>query len=84
MGIIHIMERGGEEERRFKHALMQAKDAIEEICELSEQMEDQYADERMSGRGYSRGGYSREGYGRDEGGMGMEERRMRNSRGRYM
>lgn len=48
------MERGGDDEYRFKKALKTAKHAIEEICELSEKMEEQYG-ERMGQRGsYSR------------------------------
>lgn len=78
MGIIHIMERGGDEEYRFKKALKKAKSAIEEICELSDEMEEQYSE---------RGGY------RMRGGMNyrdemdqtdsMAERRGRDSMGRY-
>ena len=41
MGLIHIMSRGGDEEYRFKAALKKAKSSIEEICELSEQMEEE-------------------------------------------
>jgi hypothetical protein len=41
MGLIHIMERGGDEEYRFKKALKTAKYAIEEICELSDKMEEE-------------------------------------------
>lgn len=75
MGLIHIMERGGDEEARFKKALKMAKSAIDEICELSEEMEEQYSE---------RGGYrARGGYGSREW-DGMEERRYRDSRGRYM
>jgi hypothetical protein len=55
MGLIHIMERGGEDEYRFKKALKAAKYAINEICELSDKMEEEYGySERMSRRGYSR------------------------------
>lgn len=43
------MERGGDDEYRFKKALKTAKYAIEEICELSDRMEDEYG-ERMSSR----------------------------------
>ncbi|MBR5660591.1 MAG: hypothetical protein IKW99_03480 [Bacteroidales bacterium] len=75
MGLIHIKERGGDEEYRFKKALKTAKTAIEEICELSDEMEEQYSE---------RGGYhSRSGYGSRDW-DGMEERRYRDSRGRYM
>lgn len=75
MGLIHIKERGGEEETRFKKALKMAKSAIEEICELSDEMEEQYSERG----GYRmRGGYSSRDW--DD----MEERRYRDSRGRYM
>jgi len=53
MGMIHIFERGGDDEYRFKKALKMAKDAIDDICELSDKMEDQYS-ERMSRRSMSR------------------------------
>ena len=75
MGIIHIMQRGGDEEYRFKAALKKAKSAIDEICELSEEMEEEYSE---------RGGYRmRGGYSRREGWDGMDERRGRDSMGRY-
>lgn len=84
MGLIHIKERGGDEEYRFKKALKMAKSAIDEICELSDEMEDEYGSEGEERYGM-RGGYSRRGgyYSRDEYGM-MPERRSRDSRGRYM
>ena len=75
MGIIHIMQRGGDEEYRFKAALEKAKSAIDEICELSEEMEEEYIE---------RGGYRmRGGYSRREEWDGMDERRGRDSMGRY-
>ena len=75
MGIIHIMARGGDEEYRFKAALKKAKSAIDEICELSEEMEEEYSE---------RGGYRmRGGYSRREEWDGMDERRGRDSMGRY-
>ncbi len=55
MGFIRIMERGGDDEHRFKKALKAAKYAIDEISELTEKMEEEYGySERMSRRGYSR------------------------------
>ena len=75
MGLIHIKERGGDEEYRFKKALKSAKSAIEEICELSDEMAEQHS-ERGSYR--MRGGYSSRDW--DD----MDERRSRDSRGRYM
>lgn len=75
MGLLHIMTRGGDEEYRFKAALKKAKMAIEEICELSEEMEDEFSE---------RGGYRmRGGYSRRDEFDGMDERRGRDSMGRY-
>lgn len=55
MGIIRLMEKGGDDYRDYKKALKKAKEAIEEICELTEEMEDTF-----SSRGYGmRGGMSR-------------------------
>ena len=52
------MERGGDEEYRFKKALKAAKYAIEEICELSDKMEDEYGmSERMGRKGSYRDEY---------------------------
>jgi len=74
MGLIHIKERGGDEEYRFKKALKTAKSAIEEICELSDEMEEQYSE---------RGSYRMRGYSSRDW-DDMDERRSRDSRGRYM
>ena len=54
MGIVHIMERGGEELHEYKKAVKKAKEAIDAICELSEEMEDKYS-ERSRMRGYRDG-----------------------------
>ena len=84
MGLIHIKERGGDEEYRFKKALKMAKTAIDEICELSDEMEEEFggqAEERYGHRdGYARrgGAYRREDWD------ALDERRSRDSRGRYM
>lgn len=78
MGLIHIMERGGDDYREYKKAVKMAKEAIETICELTEEMESQYGyGERY---GYSRRAdwSAREG---QEGDWG--ERRGRDSMGRY-
>lgn len=56
MGLIHIMERGGDDYRDYKKAVKIAKEAIDTICELTEDMEDKYS-ERSSYR--MRSGYSR-------------------------
>lgn len=42
MGLIRIMERGGEDYRDYKKALKTAKKAIETLCELTEEMEGEY------------------------------------------
>ena len=53
MGIIHIMKRGGDDLYEYKKALKMAKKGIEMLCEISEEMEDEY--------GYGeRGSYRRE------------------------
>lgn len=51
MGIVHIMERGGDDLYEYKKALKMAKKGIEALCELSEEMEDKYSE-----RGGMRGG----------------------------
>lgn len=66
MGIIHIMERGGDELREYKKALRMAKKSIESLCELTDDMEDKYSE-----RGSMREGYRRDS--EDE----MYERRYR-------
>lgn len=42
MGLIHIMKRGGEDLHEYKKALKMAKKGIEMLCEISEEMEDEY------------------------------------------
>ena len=77
--------------REFEEALEMAKEGMERICELAEEMADQYGERgSYGGRGGSygnRGGYgSRGGYGQRDEWEEMEygERRRRDSRGRYM
>lgn len=50
MGYLRIMERGGDDYREYKAALKTAKKSIETLCELTEEMEDEYGERR----GYSR------------------------------
>ena len=76
MGLLHIMERGGEDLRDYKKAVKMAKEAIDTICELTEEMEDQYGERR--GSSHMRGGYYR-----NNDWDGMDERRGRDSMGRY-
>ena len=44
MGIVHIMERGGDSLREYKKALKMAKKGIELLCDLSDEMEDEYGE----------------------------------------
>ena len=68
MGIIHIMKRGGDDYREYKKAIKMAKEAIETICELTEDMEEEYGE---------RGSYMRSGYYRNPDWDSMDERRGR-------
>lgn len=96
MRIIHFKDSGSDELHEYKSALKEAKTAItkasraiDTICDLSDDMEDEYGygerrsdPYRMDYRGYGERYYDREdSYGRewDE----MPERRGRDSRGRY-
>ncbi len=42
MGLIRIMERGGDDYQDYKKELKKAKKAIEALCEITEDMEDEY------------------------------------------
>ena len=42
MGLIRLMERGGDDYHEYKKALKMAKKSIETLCELTEEMEDEY------------------------------------------
>lgn len=75
MGLSIIKSRGGDDEYRFKKALKKAVSALDEICELSEEMEDQYSERD--------GSHMRSGYSRREDWDEMDERRGRDSMGRY-
>lgn len=68
MGIIHIMERGGEDLYEYKKALKMAKKGIEMLCDLSDEMEDKYGERSAKMRG---------GMSRREEWDEMEERRGR-------
>ncbi len=52
MSIVHIFERSGEDYREYKKALKTAKKSIETLCELTDEMEDEYGYGESSG--YSR------------------------------
>ena len=42
MGIVHIMKRGGDDLYEYKKALKMVKKGIEKLCELTDDMEDEY------------------------------------------
>lgn len=42
MGLIRLMERGGDDLHEYKKALKMAKKSIETLCDLTEEMEDEY------------------------------------------
>ena len=51
MMIRHIMERGGEDLRDYKKNLKMAKRAIEALCELTDEREEEYgSDEEVEER----------------------------------
>lgn len=63
MGLIRVMERGGDDYRDYKKELKKAKKAIEALCEITEEMESEYGygerygdhdDIEERGRGYRR------------------------------
>lgn len=80
MGLLHIMERSNDSDvRRFEESLRMAKEGVKEACEIFEDMKAQFSERSYGERGGSqmRGGYSR----RDD--WDYEERRGRDSIGRY-
>ena len=79
MGFLHIMKRGGDEYREYKKAVKMAKEAIETICELTEDMEEEYGERSYGERGGygQRSSYMRGGYYRNPEWDEMEERRGR-------
>ena len=65
MGLVRIMERGGDDYRDYKKALKMAKWAVDTLCDLTDDMEDEY--------GYSERRSEREGM--DERGRSSYRRR---------
>ncbi|MBR3466530.1 MAG: hypothetical protein IKH15_04855 [Bacteroidales bacterium] len=81
----------GSDVRKFKEAAMTAKESIAEMCELVDEMSERYSERGSYGERYGERGrydmrddYSQRGgyYGRDW--DEMNERRYRDSRGRFM
>ena len=48
MGFVRIMKRGGDDYYEYKKALKMAKKSIETLCDLTEDMEDEYSERGMS------------------------------------
>lgn len=44
MRLVKIMERGGSDLYEYKKALKKAKDAIDLICDMTDDMEDKYSE----------------------------------------
>lgn len=80
MRIVHMFKERGDDLREYKKALKMAKEGIDTICELSDDMEDEYSERGDYGDRY----HPRHYYRRDHDWDDMEERRYRDSRGRYM
>ena len=79
--MIKFGERGhSAQSREFEEAMSMAKEGLERVCELAEEMADEYSERR--GSYGSRGGYGRRGDWEDMEDYG--ERRRRDSRGRYI
>lgn len=70
MGLIHIMERGGKKAERFEDAMYEIKEAVDEMCDIYDEMKEQFSS-RDGGRASYRGGYNR----RDNEEMEWSERR---------
>ena len=80
--MIVLRERNDGDVARFEDALKDAKMGIKEACEIFEDMKEQFGERGSYGERYSSRGYSPRGYYRrdwDE----MDERRYRDSMGRY-
>ncbi len=52
MKYVTMFERGGEDLKDFKTALMRAKESIEMLCEISDEMEMQYSRRDSQGGDY--------------------------------
>lgn len=50
MGYIHIFERGSAEYTEFMDAVSMAKEAIDTICDLTSEMEEQYGERGVGTR----------------------------------
>ena len=83
MGLIRIFERNSDSDvRRFEESLMMAKEGIMEACEIFKEMKEQFGE--RSGYGYGERYGERDQIVPSDRPVEWGERRMRNSRGRYM
>lgn len=80
MGLIHIFERG-DDAKRFDEAMKMAKSGLMEACEIWEDMKAQFSERGSYGERH--GSYMRGGYSRRDDWDEMDERRGRDSMGRY-
>ena len=82
MGMITILERGGDDARRFDESMKKAKSGLMEACEIWEDMKDQFSERRGSyGSRYSMRGYDDRGYDERGGYYGREWDDMHERRG---
>lgn len=81
MGMIHIFERSGDDAKRFDEAMKMAKEGLMEACEIWEDMKAQFS-ERYGERWSPRDGMQYR-HGMSERDWDMQERRGRDSMGRY-
>lgn len=81
--MIVLRERNDGDVERFEDALKDAKMGIKEACEIFEDMKEQFGERRGYSERYSnRGDYRQRGYYRRDW-DDMDERRYRDSMGRY-
>jgi len=79
-----ISFRGKSESREFDEALDMAKEGMARVCELAEEMRDRYGERGYYSDRYGmRGSYGRRDHDEWDDDDMMNERRMRDSRGRF-
>lgn len=75
------MERGGSDVRRFEDRLATAKECLDEVCDIFVDMKAQLSERGGMDRRDGRGMHS--DYGRRDDWSGLDERRGRDSMGRF-
>ena len=78
-----LRERNEGDVARFESALKDAKMGIKEACEIFEDMKEQFGERRGYSERYGQGDQTKGYYRRDHDWDDMEERRSRDSMGRY-